>query len=258
MLDPFDHPPSQVPALETTSGDAPETLLAKPVADFVRPQFRIRDLMIATAVFAVYLVAAKAFGIWSLVIAYLGYLLANSIVRRTPRWRTTGAQLSLDLMAGAFLPIGCIVFDPFVFYNPILRVVGFATIASQIAMLCSWMFIAPLLGSRGFAFAGGFLLLGFCVAIVVAVLMLPFTLVGMLMLIGILGFIPFSTANTYRRHADTAVLHSAVKDGNYMVFGFCLAISIAILAALLSEFVPREWLKPPDLKPFGHMLDWEG
>jgi hypothetical protein len=230
-----------------------EAVVAPPEqAKFERPQFSLRDLMIATTIFAVYFAIAKAIGIWSLVIAFVCYLAAGSVVRQTPRWRTNGAQLSLDLMAGALLPIGCIVFDPLVFHQPTSRVMGLATIGSQIAMLCSWMFIAPALGKPVFAFAGGFLLFGACLAGFIAVIMFPLTLVGLLILVGVLGFIPFSTAKIYFRHGRKALLHSAQKDKKYVVLGFLLALAIPFIARALADHVPPEWLIPPEPRPFGN------
>jgi hypothetical protein len=248
MLDPFDHPPSQVPALETTSGDAADTLPAKPAA----AQFRIRDLMIATAVFAVYLALAKAFGIWSLLVAYWFYFAARVFVQSRPKFQTAGVQLSLDLMAGAFLPIGCIVFDPMVFQTPTPRVIGLVTIGSQIAMLCSWMFVAPLIGPSAFSFTAGYLLFGACFAGLIGVCLLPLSIIGLFAIIGLLGFIPFSTAKTYFRHARKANAFGIQRNNSFAMLGFFVALAIPFIAGGIARYVPAEWLKPINAEPFGN------
>jgi hypothetical protein len=201
MLIPFEKATSPEQQTAEREGDVAPILED---LEFVRPKFRIRDLMVATAIFAIYLTLAKAIGIFSLLISFICYLLAVLAVRKVPRWSTTGMQLSLDLMAGAFLPIGCLVFDPFIFRQPISRVVGFATIGSQICVLCSWMFVAPLLGPGAFSFASGFLAFGTVVAMLIGLMLIPFSIIGTLILIGLLGLIPFATAKTYYRHSEKA------------------------------------------------------
>jgi hypothetical protein len=243
MLYPFDHTLPQVAVPETTSGDATAVLPPRAVAEFVRPQFRIRDLFVATTAFAIFFALAQAIGIGSLLIAYIAYLICVVVIRTAPEWRTTGVQLTLDLMAGALLPIGCIVFDPFVFHEPTLRVVGLVTIGSQIAMLCTWMFVAPLFGPWAFSFAGGFMRFGCGVAALIGFLLFPLSIVTTIALIGLLGFIPFATATTYYRHSVKASECGLRRDRAFLL-GLFIAVLVPIVAWMLADFVPRAWLHP--------------
>ncbi len=237
--------PKTPPTIEAQAQPA-DPILPQPAADgFVRPQFCIRDLMIATALVAIYLGVARLIGIVALVLAFVGYFIMTCATLRSKR--TPLLQLSLDLMAGVLLPIGCIVYDPFVFHAPTLRVVGLATIGSQVVVLCLWMFVAPFAGRWAFGVASGFLLFGALAAGLIGVGLLPFSAIGLLVMIGALGFVPFFTAATYFRHARKAMRHApAGNNGQGLIWsGILLALAVPLSAALLADYVPSQWLRPP-------------
>ena len=107
----------------------------------------------------------------------------------------TGAQLWFDVFFGMAVPLVCLYFDPTVFRSGSagdtgvlvpFRIFGYAEISLSIVALAYFLFTrrassvlsGVLLGSAIFSF-----LLGFA--------MLPLTIMGLVLLIGVLGFAPF-------------------------------------------------------------------
>jgi len=220
-----------------------------PQADalFVAPQFGIRELFIVTTLLGAYFGLARVIDVWAMVIAFALFLMMRVTVALDPRWRTPRVQLALDLFAGALLPIGCLIHDPFVFHAPGARVVGFASIGSQILALAAWMVVAPAVGAWAFGFFAGFLMFGVILAGGIGILMLPVSAVGLVILVGSLGFIPFFTAATYLRHSRTAWSFAPAGRRGRVIWwcGLAAAMAVAIAAWQLADYVPRAWLKPP-------------
>ena len=119
---------------------------------------------------------------------------------------TTARQRTFDILFGILAPIFCVVADPIVF-----RTSGFghpwipyATgayifIGLEILTLTAWLAIprkSPLLS---LALAGP-LLAGGLAAMGLGIRMLPLSLLGLLAIIGILGFTPFATGFVYLRN----------------------------------------------------------
>ena len=117
----------------------------------------------------------------------------------------TGAQLWFDVFFGMAVPLVCLYFDPTVFRSGSagdtavlvpFRIFGYAEISLSIVALAYFLFTRRassvlsgiLLGSAIFSF-----LLGFA--------MLPLTIMGLVLLIGVLGFAPFVTGFVYARNA---------------------------------------------------------
>ena len=109
-----------------------------------------------------------------------------------------------DLLAGVLMPISCVLFDPGILRDSALGHVVIAAILVQIAML-----LACQLTPRGLpsvsAFFAGSLSVGFLLAIGIGIAILPMTLLGMLLLVGFLGTMPFFTAVVYLRNVISAV-----------------------------------------------------
>lgn len=121
----------------------------------------------------------------------------------------TAKQIKFDWLMGVFLPIVCFYFDPFVFrdwssgsdshallgsYQTPAYVLAYAAIMSQTA----WM----LWGERTGAFAliiGIVLSIAAIASLIIGLILFPFSLLGMVWLIGLLGFTPLMTAVVYAR-----------------------------------------------------------
>lgn len=125
----------------------------------------------------------------------------------------TGAQDLFDVIFGLVLPILCFLADPIVFKSfpilgrPLLEDYQlFAYVLSTVAMgfFLVWRTFPAKVNGLSPLFAGMFLL-GACFSFVIGVVMLPATLWGLLILIGLAGFVPFVTAFVYLRNGVRAL-----------------------------------------------------
>jgi len=123
---------------------------------------------------------------------------------------TSYAQKVFDVLFGVVAPILCFVFDPIVFrsayFGPALfpDYQAFAYLVSgiEIFVLIIWLLLSGHLPAP--RLAGGVLMAGALFSGVIGMALLPFSLLGLSMGIGIFGFIPFLTALVYLRNAKSA------------------------------------------------------
>jgi hypothetical protein len=115
----------------------------------------------------------------------------------------TGGQVAFDVVAGILLPLLCLALDPIVF-----RSVGvlepyagpaYGTMGLSFLSLAIWLIVRR----AGFVM-GGALAAGAGFALVVGIILLPYSVFGMLALIGVLGFSPFLTSFVYLRNSVRA------------------------------------------------------
>jgi hypothetical protein len=146
----------------------------------------------------------------------------------------TGAQLWFDVFFGMAVPLVCLYFDPTVFRSGSagdsgvlvpFRIFGYAEISLSIVALAYFLFTrraspvlsGVLLGSAIFSF-----LLGFA--------MLPLTIMGLVLLIGVLGFAPFITGLVYARNAwrckQSSAKTSRVPSPLAMALGMILILGL--------------------------------
>jgi hypothetical protein len=154
-------------------------------------------------------------------------------------------QKYYDWIFGIILPVICFVFDPVVFkggigedalfasYRPFAYVLCFACIAA----LAAWLiFGARLRWLSGF-FAGLFFL-GGSISLGVGLILFPFSLIGLMVLIGALGFTPLFTAVVYLRNAFRA-LHASkmflVKTVRIYAFAFGIVFSASLALTINRE-----------------------
>lgn len=147
-------------------------------------------------------------------------------------------QRIFDLIAGVLLPIACLVADPIVFKGggfggPLLRplaLFAYLFIGIEIGALLLWLRsrLAP-------AFSAGVLLTGGLVSLLLGIVLIPFSLLGLLVAIGALGFSPLVASFAYWRHGLRA-LAAARERGPARRWlasaglGVLLAVSIPALA----------------------------
>jgi hypothetical protein len=169
-----------------------------------------------------------------------------SLEKKSPFWvrqfavKATPSQDRFDVIFGVILPILCLVVDPVVFQGGILNeepILGqfqvFAYLFSgiQIAVFLIWRtlnrHVTPAAG-----LLGGIALAGALFSFAVGVYILPFTLIGLIVLIGAAGFTPFFTAFVYLR---TGVRALKCQDRN---IAFESRFLLAAVAGLLSIGLP--------------------
>ena len=121
----------------------------------------------------------------------------------------TTAQRRFDVTFGIVMPVLCFYFDPVVFRGgflndnglyPGVRFYAYTISALEMVALCAWLLGAGR-ARRGPALLAGVLLAGAMFSFVVGVLILPYSVFGLIILIGVLGFVPFLTGLVYVRNA---------------------------------------------------------
>lgn len=150
----------------------------------------------------------------------------------------TAKQIGFDWTFGVVLPVICCLFDPVVFrghafpallgdYKPFAYILSFIAIMSMVGFL--------LLGKKliwvNAVFSGVFGL-GALISLMVGLVILPFSLIGLIIIIGALGLTPLFAAFVYARNAFRAY-HSAG-----MSLEMASVRKLGVLAALFSFCIP--------------------
>jgi hypothetical protein len=170
--------------------------------------------------------------------------------RRQFQKDATEAQRNFDWLFGVVLPVVCFVVDPIVFKNEFTgeSLLGtfkpFAYVLSYVSVMAT---AAWLIWGAKLKFLNGFLAgvfaVGGAVSLAGGIILLPFSLLGLILLIGILGFTPLFTALVFLRNAVRAFgaakpfFERRVLINTFMlsaVFSFCLpaVLNIQIIRSL--------------------------
>lgn len=136
----------------------------------------------------------------------------GSFMSRQLKQDATRRQKIFDAFVGIVLPVLCLYFDPLVFREgiagePLLgryRFFAYAVVAIEIAVLALWLAWGERIKEWG-GMLGGAMLAGALFSFVVGVAILPFSVIGLMFLIGVLGFSPFLCAFVYLRNAMRAL-----------------------------------------------------
>ena len=150
--------------------------------------------------------------------------------------RATRGQKIFDALVGIALPLVCLTLDPVVFRSvgmgePLLggyRLFAYAVIGLEITLLALWLALGERVGEWG-GMLGGAMLAGALFSLVVGILLLPYSVLGLIILIGAFGFSPFLTAFVYLRNGRRALQAAAVRLGGTrrtlaLAFGAALAL----------------------------------
>jgi hypothetical protein len=133
---------------------------------------------------------------------------AQGFWRRQFDGAPTRAQCWFDVMFGVVMPMLCFYFDPVVFRGGYIdddglyggaRFYAYTLSALEMVALCAWLSAGR--GGRGPAVLAGVLLAGAMFSFAVGLAILPYSVFGLIILIGALGFVPFLTALVYMRNA---------------------------------------------------------
>ncbi|MCA1635520.1 MAG: hypothetical protein LC802_17965 [Acidobacteria bacterium] len=177
----------------------------------------------------------------------------RAFMRRQFDAAATPSQTKFDLLFGVALPIVCFYFDPFVFRGfgggssdgllESFQAFTYIIAALEIVTLLLWLVARGRLGEWATA-AGGVLLAGALFCCAVGLVLLPFSLIGLLLLIGTLGFTPFLTGFVYLRNGARAArlarngLSWRANFVGSLVVGAALAFGLAALGHVgVSRFV---------------------
>jgi hypothetical protein len=184
-------------------------------------RFSLAQLLVATTIAAVLLAMFRTLGIYGALLSFGAALLVTLGIYPAMKPSDQPRQaLMFDFVWGVVMPVVCVVFDPFVFKGghtlnldfP-LEMPGFGTIqppayfaypaiALQIAAMLAVLVVGRF-PPAGAAFLVGVLLLGMFVAGAIGAVLFPLSTLGLLMLVGVLGYTPLLTAWAYGRRAGS-------------------------------------------------------
>ena len=144
------------------------------------------------------------------------------------------------------MPVLCFVFDPVVFHGWLSGEPGllgpwqsyaYTISALEMVALAAWLSGAGG-GGRPPAALGGMMLAGGLFSLTVGLLILPLSLFGLLLIVGVFGFTPFCTAVVYLRNGWRAAAPGrsgddmSWRDAAAFALGFGFALGAPLFAPL--------------------------
>jgi hypothetical protein len=174
-----------------------------------------------------------------------------SFLRKQFTGAPTRYQIIFDIIFGIIAPILCLIADPIVFQDKLtyctngptdnnllspqrLAIFAYAMIGLGMLALLIWLIAWRYLASVAAAFAGIFFV-GSELAIILGAILLPLSVIGLFVLIGIAGFTPFLTSFVYLRNGFRAWQIARQQEPAKPRFWL---ISIALAAMLVVFIVP--------------------
>ena len=161
---------------------------------------------------------------------------------------STESQKTFDWLFGVILPVACFVFDPVVFkgdawgaaylgtYKPFAYTLSFVSVMAMSA----WLIWGEKLKWLN-AFLAGLFIVGGIVSLGIGIILSPISLLGLIVLIGALGFTPMFSAVVYLRNSLRA--YQAAKpflEKSVLVYSFALsAIFSAVVPSVINAEINR-------------------
>ena len=169
----------------------------------------------------------------------------------------TAAQTFFDVSAGVVLPIICVLADPIVFVSreqgllSRYQVFGYTSIAIGFISLFTWLVFR-----RPWPVLAGCLMGSVVFSFLLGTILLPYSVIGLLIVIGALGFSPFLSAFAFARNGVRAYRLCMQECGRtYTLVGVTLGILIALgIPAHLQMAFPLARIDLPQAMNFGFML----
>jgi hypothetical protein len=151
----------------------------------------------------------------------------------------TTRQKVFDFVFGVAGPIALLALDPIMFrggacpgFNANLAAFVYFAVGLGVIALSVWLVAGPRLRWWVAPLAGA-LLTGGLFALAVGVVMLPFSLLGLIACIGVLGFVPFVTMFVYHRNGLRAL-----EMARALSIGWGRATGLVLAGALLVVIIP--------------------
>jgi hypothetical protein len=237
----------------TSSPPLPNEILDPP------PRYSLLSLLIVQALCAVFFAVMAAWGIYSVSLAVAAtFFVACMHVRPDQR---PLKRLAVDLLGGVFLPLLVVYYDPF-FLGPNRsshwQVLVYALLGFQISALLVWLFAQWRLALLSGLFAGIFLA-GAIMAFGCGMLLLPMSLIGLFVVLGLGGFAPFITSYVFLRNYLLARKLAYCQDRRLLAtLSILLGLFLAIAVPCLTYFLWGECLFkviegipwPPDIHEY--------
>lgn len=150
----------------------------------------------------------------------------------------TRKQRVFDYLFGIILPVICFTFDPRVFngnypwlgnYKPFAYLLSFVSILALLAFMLWGKELKWLNG-----FLSGFFALGGTISLIVGIIIFPLSVVGLIILIGALGFTPLFTAFVYWRNATRSYQYAKPLLGEQVLI---YSAVLSILFGFVTPFI---------------------
>lgn len=153
--------------------------------------------------------------------------------------QATAAQKRFDWIFGVILPVICFAFDPVVFkgnamgtayladYKPFAYILSFVSVMAMAA----WLIWGAKLKWLGAVLAGLFVV-GGLISLGIGIVLFPVSVLGLIILVGVLGFTPLFSALVYLRNARRA--YQSAKP--FLENG--VLVNSFVLSAILSAVIP--------------------
>lgn len=172
--------------------------------------------------------------------------------RRQFSGEVTYSQKKFDWYFGVGLPIVCIAADPIVFRtngffegavvpngHALLhkyQIFAYALSAVSILAMAAWLLWGNKLGEFR-PFLGGLFLVAAAISTIAGIILFPFSLIGLIFLIGILGFTPLLSGFVFLRNSYRA-LESSAEDMplKYVARAAMLAVIYALVVPFVLNF----------------------
>lgn len=210
-------------------------------------QFSLSQLLLTVTVCAVLLALFRALDTYGVLLAFfaaVGFCIFLGDRKHSLRY------LVFDFIWGVFLPVVCLLFDPYVFSSAdfelqsfqslldnrsisSLSILAYAALGYQMLLLSIWLLWGQKTEKLS-AFFSGSLAVGFLLAMTIGILMLPITIIGLTIFIGVLGFTPFFTARAFFRRMRQAAKRglAAQSTGRFALLFFLGSLAAVVLPVL--------------------------
>jgi hypothetical protein len=156
---------------------------------------------------------------------------------------TTSRQIIFDIVFGILVPIICLIFDPIVFRGHIstylvsINLFAYSSVGLGIFTLSIWLLFKTESTIINSLIAGA-LLTGALLAFVLGIAILPYSLLGLYLIIGIFGFTPFLTAFVFLRNGIKAIRKIQPIKNKFFFLG-SMFIGIVLVFGLPLEIQSR-------------------
>jgi hypothetical protein len=155
-------------------------------------------------------------------------------------------QIVFDVIFGVVMPLVCFYFDPgiirggtFRWYLPMLphAILVYSLSAIAVLSLVVWLSFASRIKAAAGAIIAGAFVAGAVCSFTIGIIIVPLTIIGLLLIIGILGLVPFLTGFVYLRNAVRAIRSANTFLGRPILAG-TVAVGLLISAGLpaIGEF----------------------
>lgn len=159
----------------------------------------------------------------------------------------TNPQVIFDVSFGLIIPILCLVFDPIVFKGgvvgrPLLgqyQLFAYAVTAIEVSLLFIFLIFRSRLGAWTRLLGGAFIS-GAVFSLLTGLVIFPYSVLGLMVFIGILGFVPFFTSFAYLRTGWRALHAGDLMPPSSLIKVLVLGAILSLgFPALLSIYVSR-------------------